>query len=227
MRAPLIIASIALLTTSCIGSGYMPKTERYQIEMTLHKIRADIEEIKHDLHTHQMELSVIEGKILNNEDALLSLKREGMDVNQGKLEKYQQLTLQLEKKMAKEELKQEEMNQQLRQLYSYTQEAQKALAQYKDKINELERNISLHNQSLSEVIKLKDHIKTMSELALQNQYVEVDGHILQAYHVKSGDSLDKIAKKYKTSSDFLKKVNHLNNDLILAGQELLVPRQGN
>lgn len=221
-RYPFLI--LASLLTSCVGSGQMPKTEHYQMEMTLHKIRADIEEIKHDLHTHQMELSVLEGKVLNNEDAFLAMKKEEITSDHNKMEKYQQQLGQMGQKLVQNEKKQEETEKNLRSLLLHSQEVQKALTQYKDKINELERNISVHNQSLSEMVKIKDHLRTISEMATSHQLTDADGNWLQPYRVKAGDSLDKIAKEHKTSADVLRKINHLNNDLILAGQDLLVPK---
>ena len=217
---PFLITASVL--TGCIGQS--PKADRYQIEMTLHKIRADIEEIKHDLHTHQMELNVLEGKVLNNEDALLAMKKEQIDSEHGKMEKYQQQLGQIGQKLAQGEKKQEESEKNLRNLLLHGQEVQKALAQYKDKINELERNISIQNQNLSEMVKIKDHLRTISEMATSHQTIGPDGNWLQSYRVKSGDSLDKIAKEHKTSADVLRKINHLNNDLILAGQDLFVPK---
>jgi LysM repeat protein len=47
--------------------------------------------------------------------------------------------------------------------------------------------------------------------------------LLKTYIVRPGDSLEKIARIYETSSDELKKLNQLSNDLIIVGQELMVP----
>ncbi|MBI5346294.1 MAG: LysM peptidoglycan-binding domain-containing protein [Chlamydiae bacterium] len=44
------------------------------------------------------------------------------------------------------------------------------------------------------------------------------------YKVKQGDSLEKIAKANNVTVDALKKYNRLENDLIVVGQELKIPR---
>ena len=44
------------------------------------------------------------------------------------------------------------------------------------------------------------------------------------HKVRRGESLEKIARKYKTTVDLIKKRNHLESDLIRAGQELSVWR---
>ena len=43
-----------------------------------------------------------------------------------------------------------------------------------------------------------------------------------AYEVQVGDSLAKIAKKYKTTIDFIKRSNHLSRDTIRVGQKLRI-----
>lgn len=45
-----------------------------------------------------------------------------------------------------------------------------------------------------------------------------------SYTIKSGDSLTKIAKAYKTTVANLKKINNLKSDLIVAGKKLKVPK---
>ncbi len=214
---------ISFLLTACAGNN--SNARDYQLEVTLHKIRADIEEIKHDLHTHQMELSVLEGKVLNSEDAFLAMKKEELDHEHGKMDKYREQLGLMVARLAQAEKKQEESEKHVKNLLLHNAEIQKALTQYKDKINELERNLSLQTQSLTEMMKIKDHLKTISEMAMGQPSIDADGHPLQSYRVKAGDSLEKIAKEHRTSVESLRKMNHLSNDLILAGQDLLVPKK--
>ncbi|WP_336366575.1 lytic transglycosylase [Marinobacter sp. C2H3] len=43
------------------------------------------------------------------------------------------------------------------------------------------------------------------------------------YKVRSGDSLNTIAKRFKTTPNVIERVNKLNSDLIIVGQQLLIP----
>lgn len=43
------------------------------------------------------------------------------------------------------------------------------------------------------------------------------------YKIRSGDSLDKIANKYNTTTDVIKEINNLKTSRIIAGKHLLVP----
>ncbi|RMA97547.1 LysM peptidoglycan-binding domain-containing protein [Hydrogenothermus marinus] len=46
---------------------------------------------------------------------------------------------------------------------------------------------------------------------------------LKEYKVKRGDTLGKIAKKFKTTISYLKKINHLKNDYVIANTYIKVP----
>lgn len=47
------------------------------------------------------------------------------------------------------------------------------------------------------------------------------------YIVKSGDSLYSIAKRYNTTADELKRINNLTSNLLMIGQELIIPSTNN
>lgn len=47
----------------------------------------------------------------------------------------------------------------------------------------------------------------------------------KVYRVKSGDSLEKIAKNHRTSVEKIKKLNGLTSNLIVTGQELKIPHE--
>lgn len=56
----------------------------------------------------------------------------------------------------------------------------------------------------------------------ENKNVPVASLVI--YYVQAGDSLWKIAKKFKTTVDLIKVANNLKDDLIYPGQQLLIPK---
>ena len=44
------------------------------------------------------------------------------------------------------------------------------------------------------------------------------------YQIKSGDTLESLAKRFKTTSSALREINHLNRDSIKKGMQLVIPR---
>lgn len=144
---------LLFILAGCSTTGVAPQSEKHQMEMTLHKTRADLEEAKHDLHTLKMELSILEGKMVNHEDQMVSIKKETFDLHQTKLENCHQQILGLERKFAGLEIKQEEISHQLQKIASTSSEMSKALAQGKEKINELERSLATQTKSTIELSK--------------------------------------------------------------------------
>ena len=93
-----------------------------------------------------------------------------------------------------------------------------SLLQYKQKIDELEKNITAQDARFEEIKKLK---KILNAIASS---LNIDNSGALSYTVKAGDSLEKIAKSHKTSVEHLKKYNNLDQDLIVIGQRLKIPQ---
>ena len=125
------LIALTLFLASCTTQTAGPKSEKYQMEMTLHKTRADLEEAKHDLHTLKMELSILEGKMVNHEDQMASIKKDTFDLHQTKLENCYGQILGLDRKFSDLESKQQEIALQLQKVAAITTEMSKALAQGK------------------------------------------------------------------------------------------------
>lgn len=94
------------------------------------------------------------------------------------------------------------------------------------------KQMSVHLHQSEEVVKELeqeiDHVSSKAEKMLQLKPTldsickAVDAN-LRTHKVISGDSLEKIAKKYQISVDALKQTNHLPSDKIVIGQELKIP----
>jgi len=205
----------SFLLTGC-SSWNAPREERHKTEVTLHKVRTEVEDLKHDLNTSDIELHILEGKLLDQEETLAHLKDELLESQSSKLEELQQLILSYNKKIASLEKKQDEMLTDLRQLATHANETTTALSQYKDKLCEMEKSISFQNKKFDELAKIKKNLEALAS--------ETPTPPLHSYIIKEGDSLQKIAKQYNLSVEELKKLNHLKDDLIFSGQSILVPK---
>ena len=214
----LTVSTLALTFVGC-SSTPIPKSDRYAMEMTLHKTRAGLEEVKHDLHSHRMETNILEGKMLNQEDSMAALKKETFDQHQAKLDHFTHQIALLEKRLTTFEKDQNEILIRQEKLNETAQEMHKAISQSKDKINEIEKSIAIASKSMNEVSKLKKSIHRVNQALEQGQ----KEFIVESYRVRSGDTLDAIAKNYGTSVETLCKINRLETEKILAGQQILVP----
>lgn len=180
------------------------------------KIRTEVEDLKHDLNTSDIELHILEGKLIDQEETIALLKEQLLTSQNGKLTDLEQTALNLQKKLASFEKKQEEILADIRQLGSHANDTTTALSQYKDKICEMEKSILSQNKKFDEIGKIKKSLETLS-LDLSKQ------EMIQ-YTIKEGDSLQKIAKQFTVSVEELKKINHLKDDLIFSGQAILIPK---
>jgi LysM repeat protein len=114
----------------------------------------------------------------------------------------------LQRKIALLEKTIDKMNTELKSLTSYAGQTTSSLSHHRDQIQEIDRKIS-------EVSKLRTTLSQMSKT-----YTEPPSE--NTYRVKSGDTLEKIARKYQTTAEALKKTNQLVSDKIFIGQELII-----
>lgn len=203
MRTFLLSILSLIWLSGCSPLRSSPNDEKHQMELTIHEVRTSLDDLKHDTNCFQTELQILDGRIKYYENALATLKQHDLEKQQTKIDLMIQQIQNLEKKWAAFEKLQQEDAKDLQTLSSHANETTAALAQFKSRISELEQEIFSQNRKFSEFSKDK------AEVVL--------------YKVKPGDSLEKIARAHKTAVDKIKKLNRLEQDLIVVGQELKIP----
>jgi LysM repeat protein len=174
-----------------------------QLENSLDELRLELADIKHGLHTQNVELNILDEKLKNQERSLSSFKTLSTTPKQ---DAVAESLSSLEKRLSLIEKKQEKISADLRQLST----------QAMTKLQELEQEIAAENKRLDDLSKLKNTLSSLSKAIQQKPSQEPTG----VYRVKPGDSLEKIARQEKISVDTLKKLNRLETDRITVGQEL-------
>jgi len=205
----LLLCCCALVGCTTIAST--SKQEKERVEVSMHKIRTDLEELKHDLNTHQMELHILEGKITQQDDQMNHLQTDTYGEVTSSLRTSEDRLSQLDKRLEKIERRQGEIIQDLKRYEDFSKDIHVALVDYKTKFQEIDKCIKQQTLAIKEVQLVKQDLTSL--LNIQEKYI-----------VKSGDSLEKIARKYQVTIDTLRKVNHLTSDLIVVGQELSIPQ---
>ncbi len=197
--------------TGCTTITSTSKQEKERVEVSMHKIRTDLEELKHDLNTHQMELHIFEGKLSQQDDQMNHLQTDTFQEYALSIKSNEDRLGSLEKKIEKIERKQSEIVQDLKRYEEFSRDIHVALVDYKSKFNEIDKFLKQQSLAMKEVQLVKQDLSSL--LQIQEKYI-----------VKAGDSLEKIARKYQITLDTLRKANHLNSDLIVVGQELVIPQ---
>jgi chromosome segregation ATPase len=203
---------VPLLFASCSTVSTSSSSEKERMEVAIHKIRTDLEEMKCDLGTCQMELHILEGKMTNHEDHVASIRDETLDAHDRQLQQFLQKIKLLDKKLTQVTKKQTDIYHQLQDVSKHSGDMHLALAEYQDKFNSLESFMHDQRVAIHEMQRMKEDLTSLFD----SQTV----HVVQA-----GESLDKIAEKYQVSVDEIKKANHIRSDLLMTGQHLVIPEK--
>lgn len=182
----------------CTLLSARPSSGYYSPEMD--ELRIELEEIKKELHSTRVELSLLEER----------------QKKQGTASKAMEPSVSasihvLEKKLTSAEAQLEKLSTDLR---SVTTQLNQTLNQ----VTTLEHTLARHDSQFSEMGKLKGTLTSLSK-AMQHTPPPLDA---MTYEVKAGDSLEKIARLHHTTVQQLRKLNHLSSDKIVIGQQLQV-----
>ncbi|HEX2582959.1 MAG TPA: LysM peptidoglycan-binding domain-containing protein [Chlamydiales bacterium] len=190
--------------------------EKHQLELTLHEVQTNLDDLRHDINCFQTELQILDGRIKYYENALTAFKQQDLEKQQTKIEQLVQELQSLEKKWSSAEKSRSLESQELLQLTSHARETTTALLQFKERIEELEKELATGQRRFEELGKLKNNIEALGKAIRKTDLAKI-------YKVRPGDSLEKIAKAHQTSVEKIKALNHLEQDLIVVGQELKIP----
>ena len=217
MRSIYLVGA-ALIASACSPLKSSPNDEKHQLELTLQTLQTNLDDVRHDMNCFQTELQILDGRIKYYENALTGLKQQDVENQQSKIDQISQQLQELEKKVNAFEHTYATGTQDVQQLTSHANETTAAMTQFKNRISELEQEIQSQNRRFEEVAKLKGHFEGLTK-HLNNSALSEK----KSYKVRSGDTLEKIARFHKISVDRLKKANDLSQDLIVVGQELTIP----
>ena len=207
--------SLLLVAAGCSPLRTSQHDERYQWELTIHEVQTNLDDMRHDTSCFQTEIQILDGRLKSLETALASLKHQGVEKQQTRIDQMSHQFQALEKKWTSFEKKQESEKGDLESLSLHANETNMALSQFKGRIGELEREIITQNRRLETLSKLKENIESLAKsLKLEGQKI---------HRVRPGDTLDKIAKLYDIDVSKLKAANKLQKDLIVVDQELKIP----
>ncbi len=188
----LIGPSALLLAAACSPLASSPFDAKYQLELTLHEVQTNLDDLRHDISCFHTELQILDSRLKQSEAVTNTLKPQDL----------QQLVAHLrsiDQKLARVEKVKESQAHDLEQLTTHANEATLALTLLKKKIDEIE------GYQLAE--------RRTSGSRCKEPFI---------YTVKAGDSLERIARLYKTNVEEIKKLNQLEQDLIVIGQTLKI-----
>lgn len=214
----LIAALFLVQTSACIPPSSKANS---QDGLALREMRIELEDLRHKFDSFALEMGLLEEKVDTRIAAVERLKEELREVQQLGSEDVSRKISEFESRVSIARDKQKGMVADIRQLLTHANDTTSSLDQQRKKINTFEGDLEKREKRLEgKLSHLKTAVGSLIKLIEDNK-----GNLSSAriYSVQEGDSLERIARKYKTSVDDLKKINSLNSDLIVIGQELKLP----
>jgi LysM repeat protein len=170
-------------------------------QVLLEEMRQEVADVKHSLKSTQVSVQILEEKFQDQDQSLSTLKYQATQKNP----KSEQLSF--------------EMNN-LEQRVEYLEKLRDKIDQALQKIQECEHELAHQKLYLEDVGQLKSTLTSISHAMHQNKSPSIKKH-----RVKPGETLEKIAKQYRTTVFALKKINHLTDDRILIGSDIEIPHE--
>lgn len=209
-----ILVGVIGALSSCSPLKTSANDERHQLELTLHEVQTNLDDLRHDINCFQTELQILDGRIKYYENTLSTLKTQDLEKQEERINYLSEQIDALKQRSLSIESAQREETSELKELSLHADETVAALSQFRNRIYDLEKEINSQNNRFDEMGKMKKNIENLVK-GYQGRY--------KIYRVKAGDSLEKIARMNKSSVEKIQEANKLKQDLIVIGQELKIP----
>lgn len=185
----------------------------------LRDMQQEIDDLRQKVHCYETERDILEEKIHKQEASLSKLQKDLASSQSSSQTLSHNKITQLENRIDSLEKKNESLLTDLKSLRAHANETTTSLTTFNGKIGELEQNLTHNVTHLKGAVE--SLVKAMQKGTPLDGTTEMRGST-KIYHVKAGDSLERIAKNNKVSVDKIKKLNSLSKDRITIGQELIL-----
>lgn len=232
------IHSLVFLSILFIPAGLLsaPKGQYYQDPnaVALREMCDSIENVRHGVNNHEMEIRVIDEKMKSFDLIIDSVRDQLSDSTKMHKEQLKGSAAGLESRINFLEDTSKGLLTDLRLFQVHSNETIAALTQYRQKIGDLEKVIDQQNQnidhlqaamrSLMEALQGKPSpdASTPSSIASVTRSPSPTD---RSYKIKAGDSLEKIARAHQTTIQAIKEANGLTTDRIVVGRILFIPEK--
>ena len=183
--------------------------------------------LQHQIHNLETEISCLKQKIENQEATVESQRAEISALIKATKELNAKSHDTQDAKLTKLEKSIEKLVADMQQFKTHANATTDTVAQIQKTLREQEEESRFKSERLQE---LEAACKSLAK-ALQNKISQakdaigtlVDDKVSNVYRVRSGDTLDKIAKENRTSARAIREENGLSSDKITVGQNLKIP----
>lgn len=190
-----------------------------QATVSMREMRDSLDDLRHEVNNHETEIKTYEDKLHNLETIIDSFRQQSTDTALAHKDALKDSAATLEMKLNSLETTTKGLVADVKQFKNHANETASAMAQYKQKLTDLEKILEIQNQNID---SLQTAIKSLSDVLQVKSNLPLSSSD-KLYKVAPGDSLEKIARKHQTSIQIIKDLNGLSNDKIIVGKTLKVP----
>jgi len=189
-------------------------------------IKSQLDKVKRLSDNQEMEISILKEKIETQDTIIESVQKETKEAQKSQqeylktalkeqLDSVSKIDTQVKASSATANLDLQRFKQSLTEATNLILDLQKRIKEL-EKITERQARESEHLQATLKALTEALGDSSSPSIAIKDKSST-------GYKVKAGDSLEKIAKQFKTTSAVLRQMNQLQNDRIKVGQVLNVP----
>lgn len=195
----------------------------------LQETKDTVSNLRYQVSNHEQEIREFDEKLKNLDSIIESLRDQLNTASKVQKEQLKESAEASQEKITALDSGQKGVVADLRQFKTHANETAAALAQYKQKLVDLEKVIEQQNQNIAH---LQAAMRSLMEALGKGGggTSSTASSISSAssgntYCVKPGDSLEKIARLHQTTTQVLKDLNGLKSDKIVVGKELFLPEK--
>ncbi len=172
--------------------------------------------LAHRLHNAEVEIEMLKKSIESQEESRASLDHDMRQLMKRAKTGSKEQSLETEKRLQSVEKQMEKVIQDIKEFKNHSNDLSKMLQELNTCTLNLEKKIEAQSTTIETLEKALRSLTMAFKGELSGQKEDI--HIVQG-----GESLDKIAKKYKTSIQSIKELNGLISNTIRPGKELRIP----
>jgi LysM repeat protein len=215
--AILTLFVFCLQFTNAVNAAQRPPSY-YQTDTNtaVREMRDSLDALRHEVNNHETEIRMAEERSNNQEATISSMRQQLLDSTQSNKELLKGNSTSIDGKIVNIETINKGIIGDIGQLKTHANDTSTVLAEYKKKISDLEKTVSQLSQNIEH---LQAALRSLTEAVAGPSTVDSG----KTYRVKSGDSLEKIARAHNTTIKAIKELNKLSHDRIVIGQTLQIP----
>lgn len=212
-----------LLCSSMLNAASRGTNIQEQNITPIRELYSTVEDMRHEVNNHETEIRMFDEKLKNLETIIENLQNQLEESYKFNKEQLKNGLASVESKTASLETMTKGIINDMFIFKTYSNDTAAILAQYKQKISEVEKIVIQQNQNIEHLQAALSSL--MEALQIEQQHLTKTDTVViaRSYKVKPGDNLEKIARNHQTTIQLIKEANGLTTDRIVVGQTLVIP----